>query len=52
MEKPRDSQTLAAPIQDGMLEVARTRAAMVGQHAKQELAYNYLASREFAQRNR
>jgi hypothetical protein len=52
MEIPRYSQTLAAPIQDGMLEFARTRAAMVGQHAKQELASSYSASHEFAQLNR
>lgn len=44
------AKSLATALRHGMLEVGKARAAMVGQHAKQELVYNYLASREFAHR--
>ncbi|WP_202921451.1 DUF2130 domain-containing protein [Anatilimnocola aggregata] len=44
------AKSLATALRHGLIEVGKARVALVGQHAKQELVYNYLASSEFAHR--
>ena len=44
------AEALAMALRFGLLEVGKVRVAAQGQHAKQELVYNYLASSEFQQR--
>ena len=44
------AKALAMALRFGLLEVGKARVAAQGQHAKQELVYNYLASSEFQQR--
>lgn len=44
------AKSLALALRHGLIELGKARAAVVGQHAKQELVYNYLASTEFTQR--
>jgi hypothetical protein len=41
---------LAAALRVGMIEVAKSRLAVQGQHDKMEMVYNYLASQEFRHR--
>jgi hypothetical protein len=41
---------LAAALRAGLLEVARFRRSLEGQHTKAESLYNYLSSTEFSQR--
>ncbi len=43
-------KSLATALRHGLLEVGKVRVALEGQHAKQEIVYNYLASNEFAHR--
>lgn len=44
------AKSLATALRHGLIELGKARTALVGQHAKQELVYNYLASNEFAHR--
>ncbi len=44
------AKSLATALRHGLIELGKARVALVGQHAKQELVYNYLASLEFAHR--
>lgn len=44
------AKSLATALRHGLIEVGKARVALVGQHAKQELVYNYLASSEFSHR--
>jgi hypothetical protein len=41
---------LAGALRAGLLEVARTRRAMIGQQTKSEFLYNYFSGTEFRQR--
>jgi len=41
---------IAMVLRTGMIDVARTKSAMVGKSEKMELVYNYLAGQEFRQR--
>lgn len=41
---------LAAALRAGLIEVAKSKLALQGQHEKMELVYNYLAGQEFQQR--
>lgn len=44
------ANSLALALRHGLVELGNARAAVAGQHAKQELIYNYLASKEFTHR--
>ncbi len=44
------AKSLATALRHGLIELGKARVALVGQHAKQELVYKYLASSEFAHR--
>ena len=44
------AKSLATALRHGLLELGKAKVALAGQHAKQELVYNYLASTEFAHR--
>jgi hypothetical protein len=44
------AKSLALALRHGLIEIAKARTAAQGQHAKQELVYNYLAGSEFQRR--
>lgn len=44
------AKALASALRIGLIEVAKSRLAVQGQHDKMEMVYNYLASQEFRNR--
>lgn len=44
------AKSLALALRHGLIELGKARSALVNQQAKQELVYNYLASKEFTLR--